>query len=149
MNQELISELQKKLDIVTVISNYISLSKKGRNYFGVCPFHDDHSPSLCVSPEKQIYKCFVCGEGGNVFEFVKNYEHIGFMEAVSNLAKTVGMDLGINIKREVDKNEKYYNIMNIANKFYQNNLLSKEGEKAREYLKKRKLDKETILEFGI
>ena len=149
MNQELINELQKKLDIVTVISSYIPLTKKGRNYFGVCPFHDDHSPSLSVSPEKQIYKCFVCGEGGNAFDFVKNYEHVSFMEAVSILAKTVGMDLELKIKHEPDKNKKYYDMMDIANKFYQNNLLSKEGEQARTYLKNRKLDEETIKEFNI
>ena len=149
MNQDLLRELQSKLDIVDVISESIPLSKKGRNYFGLCPFHDDHSPSFCVSREKQIYKCFVCGEAGNVFEFVKNYEHISFNEAVSKLASKVGMDLGITIKREPDVNSKYYEIMEIANKFFQNNLLSKEGAMAREYLEKRHLDKETINEFGI
>lgn len=149
MNQELLRELQNKLDIVDVISNYIPLSKKGRNYFGLCPFHDDHSPSLSVSREKQIYKCFVCGEAGNVFDFVKNYEHISFNEAVSTLAQSVGMDLGIKVGHRIDKNAKYYEVMNIANKFYQNNLLSKEGIKAREYLDKRHLTKEIITEFGI
>ena len=149
MNADKINELGKKLDIVTVISSYIPLTKKGRNYFGICPFHDDHSPSLSISPEKQIYKCFVCGEGGNVFEFVKNYEHIPFMEAVSKLGKTVGMDIGFNVKREDDKYSKYYDIMDIANKFYQNNLMSKEGLLARNYLEKRQLTKEIISEFGI
>lgn len=150
MNQEKIRELQNKLDIVDVISSYISLSKKGKNYFGLCPFHDDHSPSLSVSREKQIYKCFVCGESGNVFDFVKSYEHISFIEAVSLLAKNIGFDLGVTIlKKEDDKYQKYYDIMKIANKFYQNNLLSKEGGSAREYLEKRHLDKETINEFEI
>ncbi len=149
MNQEQLDELRNKLNIVDVISSYIPLTKKGRNYFGLCPFHDDHTPSLSVSPEKQIYKCFVCGESGNVFNFVMNYEHISFPEAVSNLARSIGMDLGISIKSEPNKNTKYYEIMDIANKFYQNNLLSKEGSKAREYLKNRKLDKETITEFEI
>lgn len=149
MNQELLNELQNKLDIVDVISSYIPLTKKGRNYFGICPFHDDHNPSLSVSPEKQIYKCFVCGEGGNVFDFVKNYEHISFMEAVISLSKTVGMDMGISINTKSNPNSKYYEIMEIATKFYQNNLLSKEGLNAREYLKKRKLTKEIISEFQI
>ena len=119
MNHEKLSELQSKLDIVSVVSSYIPLTKQGRNYFGVCPFHDDHSPSLCVSPEKQIYKCFVCGEGGNVFDFVKNYEHISFIDAVSLLAKQVGMDLGLKtLKKEDSVNQKYYDMMEIANKFY-------------------------------
>ena len=79
MNNAIIDEIRNKLDIVNVISSYISLEKKGRNYFGLCPFHDDHTPSLSVSPEKQIYKCFVCGESGNVFNFVMNYEHISLL----------------------------------------------------------------------
>lgn len=149
MDQDKITELRNKLNIVDVISSYIPLTKKGRNYFGLCPFHDDHTPSLSVSEEKQIYKCFVCGESGNVFNFVMNYEHLSFPEAVNSLAKSIGMNLGISIKKDNDKNGKYYEIMDIANKFYQNNLLSKEGAKAREYLEKRKLDKETITEFGI
>lgn len=148
MSQDELMAIQKKLNIVDVISNYITLEKKGRNYVAKCPFHDDHSPSLTVSPEKQIYKCFVCGEAGNAFDFVKNYEHISFMEAVKTLAESVGIQVGINVKKQ-DKYDKYYEIMELANKFYQNNLLSSEGLLAREYLLKRKLDKETINEFGI
>lgn len=149
MDNDKITELRNKLNIVDVISSYIPLTKKGRNYFGLCPFHDDHTPSLSVSPEKGIYKCFVCGESGNVFNFVMNYEHISFPETINLLAKTVGMDLGISVKKTNNSYTKYYEIMDIANKFYQNNLLSKEGAKAREYLEKRKLDKETIKEFEI
>ena len=149
MDQDRITELRNKLNIVDVISSYIPLTKKGRNYFGLCPFHDDHSPSLSVSPDKQIYKCFVCGESGNVFNFVMNYEHISFPEAVNTLAKSIGMDMGITIKKENTSYTKYYDIMDIANKYYQNNLFSKEGEKARIYLENRKLTKETIVEFEI
>ena len=97
MNNDLVNEIRSKLDIVNVISSYISLEKKGRNYFGLCPFHDDHSPSLSVSPDKQIYKCFVCGESGNVFNFVMNYEHISFQEALQVLAKDAGIDINVNI----------------------------------------------------
>ena len=149
MRTDSINELRSKLDIVEVISSYIPLSKKGRNYFGLCPFHDDHSPSLSVSPDKQIYKCFVCGESGNVFNFVMNYEHLSFLEAANLLAKNIGMNLDISIKREDNKYEPLYEIMDIANKFYQNNLNSKEGTLAREYLAKRKLTPEIIKEFGI
>ena len=149
MNHDEINDLRDKLNIVDVISSYIPLTKRGRNYFGLCPFHDDHTPSLSVSPEKQIYKCFVCGESGNVFNFVMNYEHISFPEAVNILAKTVGMDLGIKVNKESSKYSKYYEIMDVANKLYQNNLLSKEGTLARKYLENRKLTKEIINEFGI
>ena len=151
MDQRILEELRNKLNIVDVISSYISLSKKGRNYFGLCPFHDDHSPSLSVSPEKQIYKCFVCGESGNVFDFVKNYEHISFMEAVSLLAQGIGFELGYEIRKKKEDNQynKYYEIMDIANKYFKNNLLSKEGLQARKYLENRQLDKETINTFEI
>ena len=147
MNNDKIKELKDKLNIVDVIGSYIPLTKKGKNYAGLCPFHDDHSPSMYVSPDKKIYKCFVCGESGNVFNFVMNYEHISFPEAVNNLAKTVGMDMGLAVKKNDNKNDKYYEIMDIANKYFQNNLLSKEGAKARKYLEERKLTKETIAEF--
>jgi len=148
VNNNVIDEIRNKLDIVNVISSYISLEKKGRNYFGLCPFHDDHSPSLSVSPEKQIYKCFVCGESGNVFNFVMNYEHISFNEALSLLAHEAGVDINVNTK-STDKFDKYYQMMDLANDFYQNNLNSKEGNIARKYLQDRKLDGETIKTFNI
>ena len=149
MNQELVNELRGKADIVEVISSYLPLTKKGRNYFGLCPFHDDTNPSMSISPEKQIYKCFVCGASGNVFNFVMDYEHVSFTEAISILAKKYNMEGDFNLKKEVSKYEPFYEIMNIASKFYQNNLNSKEGIKAREYLKNRNLDSETIKEFEI
>ena len=149
MNQDKLDELRNKLNIVDVISSYIPLTKKGRNYFGLCPFHSDHNPSLSVSPDKQIYKCFVCGESGNVFNFVMNYEHISFTEAVKTLGTSVGMDFGTNTSHVDDKYTKYYEIMDVANKFYQNNLLSHEGANARKYLEERKLSKEIISEFEI
>lgn len=149
MNQSLINELRQKLDIVSVIGEYIPLTKKGRNYFSICPFHDDHNPSLSISSEKQIYKCFVCGKSGNVFNFVMDYEHINFNETIKILSAKVGMSDSFNIKYEVDKNDNLYKIMNIALKFYQNNLFSKEGLLAREYLEKRQLPMEIIKEFEI
>ena len=148
-NSDKINELQNKLDIVDIIGSYMPLTKKGRDYVGMCPFHDDHSPSMHVSPEKQIYKCFACGEGGNVFNFVMNFEHISFPEAVNMLASNIGMDLGLSVNKVDNKNSKYYEIMEIANKYFQNNLLSKEGSSARKYLEERKLDKNTIKEFEI
>ena len=85
----IINEIREQADIVTVISSYLSLTKKGKNYFAICPFHDDHTPSMSISFEKQIYKCFVCGASGNVFTFVKDYENVSFNEAVQIVGKMV------------------------------------------------------------
>lgn len=149
MNQELINELRQKADIVEVISSYIPLTKKGRNYFGLCPFHDDTNPSMSISSEKQIYKCFVCGNSGNVFNFIMEYEHLSFRDAILYLAKKYNMEGEFNLPKVVSHNDPYYNIMEIALKFYQNNLNSLEGEKARNYLQSRMLTPAIIEEFGI
>ena len=148
MDTELINEIRNKTDIVTFIGKYITLTKKGKNYFGLCPFHADTNPSLSVSREKQIFKCFVCGESGNVFNFLMKYENISFYEAT----RRIGIELGIQIggKSEVvNKFQKFYDIYDLASKYYQNNLLSNMGENAREYLKNRQLDLKTIKEFSI
>ena len=89
-----VNEVRKANDIVDVISSYVSLTKRGKNYFGVCPFHDDTNPSMSVSSEKQIYKCFACGTSGNVFTFVMDYENVDFKEALSILAKRAGISIG-------------------------------------------------------
>ena len=90
---DLILDIQRKVNIVDVISEYLPLEQKGKNYFAICPFHDDHNPSMSISPEKQIYTCFVCGASGNVFNFVMNYENISFVQAVSKVAKSVGISI--------------------------------------------------------
>ena len=87
-NNDKINEIRQHADIVEIISSYIPLVKKGKNYFGVCPFHDDSNPSMSVSSEKQIYKCFSCGASGNVFNFIMDYEHIDFKEALILLSMT-------------------------------------------------------------
>lgn len=147
--EEVINELRSKLDIVTVISSYIPLTKKGHNYVGLCPFHNDHTASLTVSPDKQIYKCFACGEGGNVFQFVSKYEHVSFKESLKILANQYSIDIGEFKDEKNDTNAKLYEVMDLANAFFQNNLISKEGANAREYLTKRGLTSEVIKEFGI
>ncbi|UPU39754.1 CHC2 zinc finger domain-containing protein [Erysipelothrix sp. Poltava] len=93
MPEELINDIRSKTDIVDTISRYMTLSKKGKNYWGVCPFHDDNNPSMSVSPDRQIYKCFVCGAGGNVFSFVKDFEKIGFIDAVVKTASFIDIDV--------------------------------------------------------
>ena len=147
INNDVINEIRNKSDIVSIISNYVPLTKRGKNYFGVCPFHDDHSPSMSVSPEKQIYTCFSCGATGNVFTFVSEYEHISFIEAVKLLGSKLGYNLTTHEK--VDTKSVDYKIYEIASKFYQNNLNSSLGKKAIEYLENRGRNRETIKKFGI
>ena len=148
INNEVVNEIRNKTDIVDVISKYVNLTKKGKNYFGICPFHDDHSPSMSVSPDKQIYTCFSCGASGNVFTFVADYEKISFHEAVRLLGEKVGIGVGKSITSDAKKDD-YFDIYNIANKFYQNSLFTNLGKNAIEYLEKRNIDKETIKKFGI
>ena len=149
MDQSLINKIRENTDIVEYINKFIPLTKKGKNYFGLCPFHNDNNPSLSVSREKQIYKCFVCGEAGNVFNFVMKYENISFIEAVRIVGNEIGISINSKESVKIDKNKELYDIYELACSYYQNNLLSKEGNDAREYLKNRKLDSNIIKEFGI
>lgn len=150
---DLILDIKNKVNIVDVIGDYLPIEQKGRNYFAICPFHDDHNPSMSISPEKQIYTCFVCGESGNVFNFVSNYEKIGFVDAVKKVAQKVGINLDIKTsstnKKIDDKYDKYYKMFDIVNKFYQNNIKSVYGKKALSYLSERNLDDTVIKEFEI
>ena len=149
-NQDIINEIRKKTDIVDIIGEKLPLEKRGKNYFGVCPFHDDTNPSMSVSREKQIYTCFSCHATGNVFTFLMNYEHKEFNQVLSDLAKRLGITLnGFKAKEIPSKYKEWYDIYDIANKFYQNNLMSKEGTDARNYLEKRNIDQETIKEFNL
>lgn len=149
ISNEEITEIRKKADIVEVIGSYINLAPQGKNYFGICPFHNDHSPSLSVSREKQIYKCFTCLASGNVFTFVQNYENISFIEAVKKVADKINYKLDIKDKI-VNKNSKYYELMDLSNKIFVNNLNSNFGLKAKEYLiNERHLSEEAIKEFNI
>ncbi len=149
---DLILDIQRKVNIVDIIAEYLPIQQKGKNYFAICPFHDDHNPSMSISPEKQIFTCFVCGESGNVFNFVMNYEKISFTQAVSKVAQKAGITLDVKVSgkpKEQDKNDKYYKMFDITNKYYQNNIRSSYGKKALKYLSDRKLDDETIKEFEI
>ena len=148
ISNDVMNEIRNKTDIVDVISKYITLTKRGKNYFGVCPFHDDHSPSMSVSPEKQIYTCFSCGASGNVFTFVSDFEKISFAQAVRLLGEKVGISVD-GISNFANYKDEYFEIYELANKFYQNSLFTNLGKNAIEYLKKRNIDKETIKKFGI
>ena len=148
ITNEVINEIRNKIDIVEVVSKYVPLVAHGKNYFGVCPFHDDHSPSMSVSKEKQIFTCFSCGATGNVFTFVADIEHIGFYDAVRLLGNQVGFNLESS-KVVKDKYAKEYEIYLKACKFYQNNLNTSLGKNAMEYLYERVINKDTIKKFQI
>lgn len=147
ITNEIVNEIRAKTDIVNVISAYLPLTKKGKNYFGVCPFHDDHSPSMSVSPDKQIYTCFSCGASGNVFNFVSSYEHITYYEAVKLLGERLGYNINTSPKEKND--DISYEIYDKACKFYQNNINTTLGKNAIEYLHSRQINDELINKFKI
>lgn len=152
ISQELINEIRSSVDIVNVVSSYIPLTQKGKNYFGICPFHDDNNPSMSVSKEKQIFTCFSCGTSGNVFKFIMDYENISFMETLKKCADMSGIPLSVNIKEKNDGFNKYkelYEIYDIGSKFYQNNINTSAGKLAKNYLYDRQITEEVIKEFKI
>ena len=109
MNNELANQIRSKVDIVDIIGERIPLVTKGKNFFCVCPFHDDTNPSMSVSREKQIYTCFSCHATGNVFTFLMNYEHMDFKEVLKYLGNRVGIDTGnITVTKKTNKNDKLY-----------------------------------------
>ncbi len=144
-----LNEIRNSIDIVDVISSYVKLTPRGKNYFGVCPFHDDHSPSMSVSPERQIYTCFSCGATGNVFKFIQDFENITFMEAVKKCADKAGIIVDIGNVSKKNKYQDLYDIYDLSFKFYQNNINTEKGKGARTYLHNRDLDDSVIKEFGI
>lgn len=151
ISEDVINDIRNSASIVEVIGHYIPLVKKGKGYTALCPFHDDHDPSLSISEDKQIYKCFVCGNGGNVFSFVQNFKKISFPESVVEVSKIIGKPIEVEFEpKKVDKNQKYYDLLNsmIA---YSSYLLtgSKLGEEAMKYLENRGLEKEVIDYFNI
>lgn len=147
IDKSVINEIKSKNDIVDVIGSYINLNDKNK---ALCPFHDDHSPSFSVQPDKQIYKCFSCGESGNVITFVQKYNGITFVEALKMLADRANIKVDINTTKKVNtKYEKLYEINDTVNKYFKANLLSSEGIKATKYLEERKISKDIINEFNI
>ena len=146
-----INTIRSKANIVDIIGSYLPLTQRGKNYLCVCPFHDDHSPSMSVSQEKQIYKCFACGATGNVFTFVENYENVPFIEAVSIVADKCGMELSKDVltNTKVDNFKEEHEIMELSQKFFQNNLKTTAGVEANKYLAERGITPEIINEFGI
>ncbi len=150
LTPEQITEIRNSVDIVDIVSKYIPLTKKGKNYFGVCPFHEDGDPSLSVSPDKQIFTCFSCHQTGNVFNFIKEYEHISFIEAVKMVAESAGINLSINVETSKKvRNNDIYKIYELGQKFYLNNINTQYGRIAKEYLYQRGITDDLIKVFEI
>ena len=152
-SDELLEEIRNSNDIVDIISQYVVLKRSGRNFFGLCPFHKEKSPSFSVSPDKQIFHCFGCGAGGNVFHFMSKIENIGFVDSVKILADRANIVLPTLDNAGAAKKEKLkaivYEINQIAAEFYHENLYKPTSKIAQDYVKKRKLDNKTLKTFTI
>ena len=153
-SDELIEEVRSRNDIVDVIGQSVQLKKKGSTYFGLCPFHNEKTGSFSVSPNKQMYYCFGCGAGGNVFTFVQNYENMTFPEAVQYLAERAGVQLPQQEetpeeKQRAGKKEKLLEINKEAAKYFYALLRSDHGAQALSYFQGRGLSDETMRQFGL
>ena len=150
----LIDDIKNNINIVDIISQYVVLKRKGRNYFGLCPFHNEKSPSFSVSESKQIFHCFGCGAGGDALGFLQKIENISFNEALEMLADKANITLP---KLETSKEEqaklimqeKIYEINKISAEYFHQNLYKPTAKPAQEYVKKRKLDNATLKKFQI
>ena len=152
-SDEILNEVRENSDIVEVISQYVHLKRSGRNYFGLCPFHNEKSPSFSVSPDKQIFHCFGCGVGGNVFTFISKIEGIGFKEAIENLADRAGIGLPKSTNNEDSRKEelksKVYKVNNFTADYYHKRLYKPESKAGQEYVKQRKLTNETLESYNL
>ncbi|MEI3391907.1 MAG: DNA primase [Clostridia bacterium] len=152
-SDEILNEVRENSDIVEVISQYVHLKRSGRNYFGLCPFHNEKSPSFSVSPDKQIFHCFGCGVGGNVFTFISKIEGIGFKEAIENLADRAGIVLPKSTNNEDSRKEelksKVYKVNNFTADYYHKRLYKSESKAGQEYVKQRKLTNETLESYNL
>ena len=152
--EELVEEVRTKNDIVDVVSGYVRLQKKGANHWGCCPFHNEKTPSFSVNGAKQMYHCFGCGAGGNVFTFVMNYENYTFPEAIKHLADRAGVNLPEleyteEMKARENKRARLMEVNKEAAKFFYYQLRTPNGEVGYQYLRKRELSEETIKKFGL
>ncbi|MCI8444064.1 MAG: DNA primase [Clostridia bacterium] len=152
-SDEIIEEVRQNNDIVDIISQYVHLKRSGRNFFGLCPFHNEKSPSFSVSPDKQIFHCFGCGVGGNVFTFLIKIEGINFVEAVQTLAERSNIQLPT-LENNTDSSKeelkaKVFKVNEFTAQYYHENLYKPESKIAQEYIKQRKLSNETLKSFRL
>ncbi len=153
-SDEIIEEVRSRSDIVDVISQYVRLARKGSTYFGLCPFHNEKTGSFSVSPNKQMYYCFGCGAGGNVFTFLMQYENFTFGEAMETLAERAGVELPKQEqsqaqRMEADRRARLLEIQKEAAKYFFMLLRSERGTQALSYFRKRGLSDETVRKFGL
>ena len=152
-SDELLEEIRSRNDIVDIIGGYVKLQRKGSNYFGLCPFHNEKTPSFSVSPSKQMYYCFGCHRGGSVFTFLMEYENLSFDEAVHQLAERAGMQLpehqSAADRQRASRRQQLLDVNKLAAEYYYLKLKSEAGEQGRRYLKGRELTDDTILHFGL
>ena len=145
-----VEEIKKKLDVVSLISSYLTLKKAGRNYKACCPFHKEKTASFMVSPEKQIWYCFGCNQGGDIFTFIEKMEGLDFVGALNLLADKAGVVLERQDYVKKSEKDKYFEILELARKFYAFLLNEhKSGEAAKKYLIERELNQKTIEDFSL
>ena len=153
--QQWLDELRSRADIVSVVSEYVPLTQKGRRYWGCCPFHQEKTPSFSVDSEKQMYYCFGCKAAGNVISFVMSAERLGFVDAVKYLAEKFNVPLPQNEEEEAryrkmrQEQERMFSIMTTAARFFRDRLYEPEGEAARGYLKRRGVSEAMVRRFGL
>ena len=152
-SEEIINEVRQANDIVDVISQYMHLKRSGRNFFGLCPFHNEKSPSFSVSPDKQIFHCFGCNVGGNVITFVSKIEGLNFVETIQMLAERANIQLPI-LENNLDSQkeelkDKVYKVNEFAAEYYHQNLYKPQAKLAQEYVKRRQLTNETLKSYKI
>ena len=153
-SDEIVEEVRSRSDIVDVISQYVNLQKKGSQYFGLCPFHNEKTGSFSVSPQKQMYYCFGCGAGGNVFSFLMNYENMTFKEAIEELAPKAGVTLPVREmtyqdRVKADRRSRLFEINKEAAGYFYKLLRSDHGVNAMEYFKGRQVTPETMHTWGL
>ncbi|PIQ43626.1 MAG: DNA primase [Gammaproteobacteria bacterium CG11_big_fil_rev_8_21_14_0_20_46_22] len=147
--QHFIDDLLARTDIVSLVERYIPLKKAGTNYLCVCPFHDDHKPSMHVVPNKQFYYCFSCGASGNAIGFLMNYEHLSFIDAIETLASDAGIPVPREASQAQDRLQPLYDLLGKVSQYFQSELKNDAGQAARDYLKRRGLSQETIEHFSL
>ena len=149
VSEETIERIRNTADIYDIVAQYVDLKKRGRNYFGLCPFHSEKTPSFSVAPDKQIYHCFGCGAGGNVFSFIIEHQKISFIEAVQQL----GHKYGIHVENKSGPANKIfsslYEVHDIAVKLYHDTLFSEKGKSALEYLHNRGLKNDILKKYHV
>ena len=158
VSNSIVEQIRSTSDIVEIIEEHVPLKKSGKNFIGLCPFHSEKTPSFSVSSEKQIYHCFGCGEGGNVFSFLMKFSNFSFPEAVTQIGKRYGITVPTQVhgnggkslyNSQADKKEKFFALNKLASEYFHQNLFKGCGKSAQDYLHKRNISSDTIKKFQV